>query len=1306
MKKMLALLLTLCLLAGLVPLGAGAEETEDGTGPWMVEFDAGARYYSTFEDALEAVKGQEKYPGSVDTIFLTKDTTESITIDKDESAVVNIEGKVTLTNKEGQHTITVNQDGSLLIEGRGTVDNVSHGKGAVYNSGYVELRGNVTFDRSKENGSNDSTNGGNSWYTICNHGEMKISGNATVTTAGGGENLSTKGRYSSLVENGYYKWNSGDESSGYVEGINNKYPSLTIEGGNFSGGLNTIKNDDHGVVVINNGNFGNYYHCVVMNHHKATVTGGTFTAAEGSNITTYGIYNCACVSEHDIGELEISGGTFSGANFAVADVSSVGGKISISKGFFSGTQGAIGVTNDHTGVITISGGTFSSNVSQYTEEGYTAVQKDGQYVVEKLDATNAVASVGENYFKSVADAVEEAAKNNGTVILLRDAMFDTLSLSTGSVTVDLSGYRLTSDSGKTSDITNSSKLIIQDSRGTGKLVYNGFQDPAQAAFEIQAGSSITLNGTHYETSGTAVFAWGNATIVNVQDTVIDSKGYCVGTNAAQTANYQVDINIVNSQLTSALDGAGTAVLFNVPGTLDIENSTLNGHWQGIIARGGTITVRDSVITNTYDTLNNSYEDKWGTGNAVTVAGIAIGNKGNNDYNYPVSVTLENTSVTSVGPNPAIYVYQMEGKMRTVTVKISGDSAVSGDFIVKKDEKVEKVDVSISGGYFTSDPSEYCDDGLTGLPGQYVVDGATYQYMVGEKLDEDVKVATGETEAKKATDVNMGEDDVKKIGETKADGLTLKANETAAGLSPEDKATKEKYDAAADTLSDQIPDAASENITTVIAPRLEIEITGYDGGTAAATEKSLTLNIEAVYDIKATTATGGTPMVEYDAETSNASKVNTVTIKKNAGTLDTTGQDVVISIPLPDGFITETEGGTLPTVYVQHKNIYEYKAEVTSDGKPSPTYTATFTNPHGFSTFVFSTETKAVATVDDTDYTNFQQAVNAASPNGTIEVKADDLSATGVTHSLTLKNGDNTQPITVTINGKTITIPAGGTETFTYTAPTPPRPTEEKHSITISTDGKGQVTGPASAAEDDKVTLTVKPNADKELYDLKVTDEDGKAIAVTKVNDTTYTFTMPDGKVTVAATFGCDGGDNCPSKAFTDLGDKQWYHDSIDYAVENGLLEGTSPTTMEPNATLIRAQLAQILYNIEDKPAVTGEMIFEDVPASEWFYSPVLWANQNKIINGTSPTTFEPLEDISRQDLALMLYRYAGKPAVTGDLDGFTDADQVGDWAEEAMTWAVAEGIVQGDTPTTLNPTGTATRAEAAAMLQRFLEDAA
>ncbi len=295
-------------------------------------------------------------------------------------------------------------------------------------------------------------------------------------------------------------------------------------------------------------------------------------------------------------------------------------------------------------------------------------------------------------------------------------------------------------------------------------------------------------------------------------------------------------------------------------------------------------------------------------------------------------------------------------------------------------------------------------------------------------------------------------------------------------------------------------------------------------------------------------------------------------------------------------------------------------------------------------------------------------------------------------------------------GVTYTVAANATLTarWTYNGPSSSGGSSTPiYSSTVEKTENGTVTvSPKNASKNTTVTITVTPDEGYELASLTVTDKDGKAVELTKVSDTKYTFKMPDGKVTIAAAFGCDGGDNCPSKAFTDLGDTQWNHDSIDYAVENGLLEGTSPTTMEPNATLIRAQLAQILYNIEDKPAVTGEMVFEDVPASEWFYSPILWANQNDIINGTSPTTFEPLENISRQDLALMLYRYAGKPAVTGDLDGFTDADQVGDWAEEAMAWAVAEGIVQGDTPTTLNPTGTATRAEAAAMLQRFLENAA
>ena len=1042
---------------------------------------------------------------------------------------------------------------------------------------------------------------------------------------------------------------------------------------------------------------------------KLRITGNGTIDADCQDNGAYGI-------DVNGGEVIVENGTFYGAPTAIQVTK---GSLIINGGSFDLCQAnkdkkpeqAKYVINcidkawgDGTATISVTGGSFcydyyhnspETTGSSYIANGYIVIEKDGQYVVEKLDASNAVAMAGEKYFKSLSDAFS-GAEDATTIYLLQNTMHNERIDVQKNATLNLGGHTLISE--------------------------------ASHSFVVYPDKDFTIqNGTIQNTTGTVAYALKGSTITLDSDATLKCKDGICGTNNKEDeggATFNVYGKIHSTDIAVWGQGIGN--------TVNIEGAELTANYFTVYQNGSyggnTYTIKNSTIYNGKDggaaiyisnSKKNSENEEQGF-QTLTVENSKITGETGIEVKYTnVTIKGEDTEVIATGTPPETtlnnngsvttgYAFasthngtnsSADGAGGTITIEGGAFSGLIG-LQQPTGEAETRASFSITSGYFTSDPSEYCAEGLTGLPGQYVVDGNTYQYMVDKKLDEAVKVATGETVAKPATGVDMGEDDVKKIGETKAVGLTPKAYDTASNLPEEDKANIKKYNEEIKKITGASAAAEGANITTVIAPRLEIEITGYDNDTAEATEKSLTLNIEAVYDIKATTATGDTDMVEYDADISDASKVNTVTIKKNAGTLDTTGQDVVISIPLPTDFVDSTED----EVYVQHKG-YEYEAAVTSDEEETPTYTATFTNPHGFSTFVLSTETKTVATVNGTNYTNFQQAVEDAGANGTVTVQKGGQTATGVTHDLKLTNGAGKE-ITVTINGTEYTIKNGETLTFTYTPPTPPRPTEEKHSITISTDGKGQVTGPASAAEDDKVTLTVKPGADKELYDLKVTDEDGKAIAVTKVNDTTYTFTMPDGKVTIAATFGCDGGDNCPSKAFTDLGDKQWYHDFIDYAVENGLLEGTSPTTMEPNATLIRAQLAQILYNIEDKPAVTGEMVFEDVPASEWFYSPVLWANQNDIINGTSPTTFEPLEDISRQDLALMLYRYAGKPAVTGDLDGFTDADQVGDWAEEAMAWAVAEGIVQGDTPTTLNPTGTATRAEAAAMLQRFLENAA
>lgn len=827
-------------------------------------------------------------------------------------------------------------------------------------------------------------------------------------------------------------------------------------------------------------------------------------------------------------------------------------------------------------------------------------------------------------------------------------------------------------------------------------------------FVTQDNSNVSIRNGSLKI-GTAIMSAANsAVVVGANNVTFSMDGVTIEGKDANNGPYiGVTVNGTNTDAVVTLTqcsikNCGIGVYFPpASSTLKLDDCDISS-WAAVAVKGGTVEISDSTLIGTEigytaDQFKNFSPNSGG----ANTAGEALYLEGN--YDRDANVTVTNSKLHSQN-NFAIRAQFLGEGEKSITLNSGYYSGAQGVFFeghadntntsyASEAEKAKNV-ISISGGYFTSDPSEYCTEGRTGVANTGS-NSSTYPFTVGESIvDVETAVAAGEPTVSVSPGIGVTADTVKKAAQAEATQTSLQNAATLAGLSNNEDVVGTKKEATQALIDAKVTVAEGATVTVVVQPYLDVAV---KSATTTGKTKFMTVDISAKYNVIATTAEDP-EKIELDGTDGTTKNAVIIEEKKDM----TVTSPVTITLPLPDGFAT----AATKTIFVQHKG-YEYTAKVTETGADaSKTYTATFTNPHGFSTFVLSTKSETVATVNDTNYTNFQQAVNAADPNDIIEVKEDGQTATGVTHSLTLKNGDSTQPITVTINGKTITIPAGGTETFTYTAPTPPRPTEEKHSITISTDGKGQVTGPASAAEDDTVTLTVKPNADKELYDLKVTGENGKAIAVTKVNDTTYTFTMPDGKVTVAATFGCDGGDNCPSKAFTDLGDKQWYHDSIDYAVEHGLLEGTSPTTMEPNATLIRAQLAQILYNIEDNPAVTGEMVFEDVPASEWFYSPVLWANQNEIINGTSPTTFEPLEDISRQDLALMLYRYAGKPAVTGDLDGFTDADQVGDWAEEAMAWAVAEGIVQGDTPTTLNPTGTATRAEAAAMLQRFLEDAA
>ena len=169
----------------------------------------------------------------------------------------------------------------------------------------------------------------------------------------------------------------------------------------------------------------------------------------------------------------------------------------------------------------------------------------------------------------------------------------------------------------------------------------------------------------------------------------------------------------------------------------------------------------------------------------------------------------------------------------------------------------------------------------------------------------------------------------------------------------------------------------------------------------------------------------------------------------------------------------------------------------------------------------------------------------------------------------------------------------------------------------------------------------------------------------------------------------------------------WYHTFVDYALDKGLMSGVSDTQFAPNGTLTRAMLVTILYSLEGKPEVERFTTFTDVTESDWYALPVFWAQQNGIVSGTSMTTFSPNTNITREQIAVILCKYAqykGMNTLTLEQSLHADdADEISDYAVSAMNWAVGKGIITGKSESTLNPKDNATRAEIAAMLYKFIE---
>jgi len=247
-----------------------------------------------------------------------------------------------------------------------------------------------------------------------------------------------------------------------------------------------------------------------------------------------------------------------------------------------------------------------------------------------------------------------------------------------------------------------------------------------------------------------------------------------------------------------------------------------------------------------------------------------------------------------------------------------------------------------------------------------------------------------------------------------------------------------------------------------------------------------------------------------------------------------------------------------------------------------------------------------------------------------------------------------------------------------------------------------------AAAGDTVTLTAAGEGT-----LTVTDANGKTVALTDLGSGKYTFKMPSAKVSVGfkttADQPCDGGRDCPSAPFTDVDTAKWYHLSVDYVLTHKMMNGVSSRAFAPNANLTRGMLVQILYNLEGKPKGTAAN-FSDVQADAWYAEAVGWAASNKVVTGYADGTFRPNAAVTREQAAAILYRYAQSKGIdvsvgeNTNILSYVDVQQASEYAIPALQWAVGAGVLNGKNDSRLAPTGTATRAEIAAIMQRWCEN--
>ena len=978
-------------------------------------------------------------------------------------------------------------------------------------------------------------------------------------------------------------------------------------------------------------NYSNSYGINIVNNGSLTIENGTFTGATSA-------------IQVQTGSLVITGGTFKQAK-TIGSVASQYAKYvvnAIDANYKNGTA-----------KIALKGGEYCYDYSNFPEgtnttyvaDGYvmeTSSGETGMYTVspktEKTD--NDVAVVDGQYFTQLQNAIN-AAERGETVALLKDTTENVTIASGKDLQLDLNGKTLTEttymdvqgvltikDSTATSapQISSDYETVTYQSgkianTGTGILVSNGGKLTLESGcvhstsgnginvngntnmegWENAIDSAVTITGGYVHSREYGIGVYGNGAVVNVEGGVVvaDDNGAIAG-----NGSYNSDSN-------------GDGVKDNYGGTeINIRGGTVIGH---IVSPG-------YIAVGIYHPQNGELNISGGTIYADNGVGICIRN-GSLNISENAQLYASGNEAGKVGdaaneiPGKTVVIDYSTGynhgnettDSRTVTIEGGYFSAEQNNVEVYTTEGNKIIDNFITGGHFTSDPSEYVVKGKVAVES----DEPGYNYMVTDANTEaPAEVVTAEPDANVSESITEEADkeaaeDVQSALDANVvsgDGLTAAANTVA----NDNEVTVGQGKAA---LKEANISVSGKKVSIAIQPYMDISIDAVD-----MEAKTVTLDITPMYRTVATTAdldSDGKIVLEKGEGEVNAVQIG------DPRPLEI-NKPVTITLTLPANFATSNE-----TLYIQHikdgGRTYYYTGTVDTGTVDSKNLT--FTNPNGFSTFTVSTTNGAVAEVEGIGYANFQDAVDAVENGGTIEV---------------LKSGDYS---------------VSGNKTF---------------SITYETG----------------IAVTLKA---------------ATGYVLTQEGTNTYTIAYAGG--------GTPSEPEEPTWPFTDVteGD-DWFYDAVAYVYENGIMAGTGETTFAPYMELDRAMAAQLFYNLEGKPAVTGDSTFTDVTSGHWAVDAITWAAQNDIVAGIGGGLYDPDSNVTREQFAVMLYKYARFKGydltATGDLTQFPDAGSISSWAETALSWANGNGLINGHTAGNIDPKGSTIRAQAASIMANFDQNVA